>query len=204
MENKNIDDIKAIRTMMEQSSRFISLSGASGVLAGVIALIAAALAYYVINDTLFNSFGRNRNELISELTVKLLIIAIITLTLAFGGSILLSVKKSRKKGLKIWTKTTQRMLVHLLVPLIVGAIFCLVFYLHHVAYLIGAATLIFYGLALLNASKFTFQDIAYLGYLEIMLGIIALFFPGMALLLWALGFGVLHIIYGLVIQRKYE
>jgi hypothetical protein len=63
---------------------------------------------------------------------------------------------------------------------------------------------VFYGLALVNASKYTLTDIRYLGITEIILGILNIFFLRRGLYFWALGFGVLHIIYGLVMWWKYE
>lgn len=204
MENKNNDDLKAIRSMMEQSSRFISLSGWSGVFAGIVALAAAGAAYFVLHGAIDYELGQNRNILMANLAIKLLVIALVTVALAFSGGVFFTLHKSKRKGVPVWNLTTRRLLIHLFVPLAVGAIFCLIFYIHHVSYLMGAATLVFYGLALLNASKYTLPDIAYLGYIEIVLGIIALLLPGYTLVFWALGFGVLHIIYGVVIQRKYD
>jgi uncharacterized membrane protein HdeD (DUF308 family) len=64
--------------------------------------------------------------------------------------------------------------------------------------------LIFYGLALVSAGKFTFGEIHYLGMLEVLTGLLALVFPSIALFLWAFGFGVLHILYGLIMHKKYR
>ena len=65
-------------------------------------------------------------------------------------------------------------------------------------------SLIFYGLALVNASKYTLTDIRYLGYCEIVLGLVNMFYIGKGLYFWAAGFGVLHIIYGAIMWCKYE
>ena len=70
--------------------------------------------------------------------------------------------------------------------------------------LIAAATLVFYGLGLINASHFTLNDIKNLGFGQLILGLIAAFFPAYGLLCWALGFGVLHVIYGAMMYYKYE
>ena len=64
--------------------------------------------------------------------------------------------------------------------------------------------LIFYGLALINSSKYTFFEIRYLGIAEIVLGLIASVFVSSGLILWAAGFGLLHIIYGIIMYYKYE
>lgn len=200
MEEKNKEDLKAIRSMMEQASRFISLSGWSGISAGIYALVASGIAYSWMNE-FYSSDYRTLNGLLW----KFVLLGLITLVLAISTGVLFTVRKSRKNNLPIWNSSTKRLLLHLAVPLGVGALFCLALIVNHSSFLLlGPTTLIFYGLALLNASKFTFQDIAYLGYFEIALGLIGLFVPGYSLILWALGFGVLHIIYGIVIQRKYH
>ncbi|MGE5429024.1 MAG: hypothetical protein ACM3O8_14110, partial [Methylococcaceae bacterium] len=66
------------------------------------------------------------------------------------------------------------------------------------------AMLIFYGLALVNAGKFTLSEVHYLGITEIVLGLMAAVFINWGLLFWALGFGVMHIVYGMMMYYKYE
>jgi hypothetical protein len=65
-------------------------------------------------------------------------------------------------------------------------------------------TLIFYGLSLVNASKYSFDEIRTLGVLQTVLGLIAAWLPDYVLLLWATGFGILHIGYGLLIHTKHQ
>jgi hypothetical protein len=64
--------------------------------------------------------------------------------------------------------------------------------------------LIFYGLSLVNAGKFTFSEIHYLGLTEIVLGILAGIFINHGLLFWTLGFGLMHIVYGTVMYYRHE
>jgi predicted lysophospholipase L1 biosynthesis ABC-type transport system permease subunit len=47
--NQHLEDIAEIRAMMERSTRFLSLSGLSGVFAGTFGLIASGLAYFRIS-----------------------------------------------------------------------------------------------------------------------------------------------------------
>jgi hypothetical protein len=70
--------------------------------------------------------------------------------------------------------------------------------------LIPAASLIFYGLALINGSKYTLGEVRYLGFAQLITGFIALWFVGSGLYFWAFGFGILHIIYGVAMWWKYE
>lgn len=204
MNNKNAEDIKHIRSMMEQSSRFISLSGWSGIFAGIYALIAASTAYLLFSINDLEYLSQTNYTVTYELVTQLFLIGLTTFILAVSTGIILSVRKSKKNHLQIWNHVTKRLLIHLFVPLFSGGLFCIALFINGSIGLIAPAMLVFYGLALLNASKFTFPDIAYLGYCELALGLIGLFFIGKGLLLWAIGFGLLHIVYGIFIQRKYH
>lgn len=204
MNNKNAEDLAVIRSLMEQSSRFISLSGWSGIFAGTYAIIAAALAYLLFKENGPDYLMSSRQDFSATLMMQLIAIGCITLFLAVSTGIYLTVRKSRKNGLQIWSTTSKRLIINLFIPIVAGGIFCLALYVHFNMALIAPATLVFYGLGLINASKYTFNDIRYLGYCELVLGLIALFFVGYGLLFWTLGFGFLHIIYGILIQRKYQ
>jgi hypothetical protein len=203
MDNKKyLNDIKDIKDMMERSSRFISLSGLSGISAGLFALIAAYIAYktvYINQDLL--SY-KNVSLTKASLTV-LLLIAIVTLTLSIGSGILFTVIKAKKHNNKVWDLQTKRLLINLFVPLIAGGIFCLMILLKGFISLVAPLTLIFYGLALINASKYSFSEIRSLGLIEIILGLLATYFIGYGLIFWSIGFGILHIAYGIVMQIRY-
>lgn len=204
MTDKHQDDLDHIRSMMERSSRFISLSGVSGVIAGIIALIATGIAHYFIRRSGGDYFGDGTINFSPELINKLMITCLLALIISIFFGIFFTIKKSKKNKLKIWNALTRRLLISMFVPLIAGGIFCLALSYYGEVRLVAPSMLIFYGLALINGSKFTFSDIEYLGYCELVLGLIALFLVGYGLLFWALGFGVLHIIYGFVMQRKYH
>jgi len=130
--------------------------------------------------------------------------AAIVLILAISSGIFFTTRQARKKGLKMWDASSRRLLINMAIPLVAGGIFCLGLLYHDLFGLVAPATLVFYGLACLNASKYTLNDIRYLGILEITLGLIATFFLGFGLEFWAFGFGVLHIVYGLIMYYKYE
>ena len=123
---------------------------------------------------------------------------------AFASGIFFTVRKAKKKEQKIWDALTQRLLINLMIPLVAGGFFCLALLYHGYIGLIAPATLIFYGLALVNGSKYTLADVRVLGISEIVLGLIASFFLGYGLEFWMLGFGVLHILYGTIMYYKYE
>ncbi|MDR6923188.1 MULTISPECIES: hypothetical protein [Chryseobacterium] len=205
MDSKNYhEDLSHIRSMMERSSRFISLSGLSGVFAGLAALIGAGYVYFILQREGIDYFEGERNFFSPELVKELVITGFVILIVAVVNGSVFTANKSKKKGLKIWDATTKRLLVTFAVPLVTGGIFCLALIFHHLYVWIAPATLIFYGLALVSAERYTLTDVKYLGYLEIILGMLSLFFLGWGLVFWAFGFGVLHIVYGLIMHKKYK
>lgn len=213
MEEQNkkeyLDNLNEIKSLMEKSSRFLSLSGLSGVIAGLTALAGATLAYFYFDGKLFNPdfiFELLRGDYI-EVTngiTFLLTDAIVVLIVAFAGAIYFTNRKAKKDEVKAWDKSAKRTLINLAIPLVTGGLFSLVLAYHLQISLIAPATLIFYGLALINAGKYTVKDIRYLGITEIILGLAASFFTGYGLILWIIGFGILHIFYGIIMYVKYE
>lgn len=199
--------------MMERSSQFLSLSGLSGVFAGIVALLGV-LAVYLYQYEFF--FGRYydggvslREDLVTGTALRdfysfILMTGAIVLILALAFVAYFTRRNAVRKGLPQWNATARRMLINLMIPLVAGGIFCLVLLFHGLFYLVAPATLIFYGLALVNASKYTLRDIRFLGLLEIGLGLVASVWVGYGLIFWALGFGLLHIAYGLTMYYKYE
>lgn len=198
---EQLQHLSEIRSLMERSSRFISLSGLSGVGAGVAALIGAALAQWRIG--VFKTDYTATNQ---SLLVELVLIATGVLALALSVGAFFTLKEAKKQGQSIWDKSSQQLIINLLIPLVTGGLFCTILMYHKMYLLVAPATLIFYGLALVNASKYTLNDIRYLGILEILLGLINSFWitVGNSLVFWAVGFGVLHIVYGIFMHLKYN
>ncbi len=206
---KHLQDLAQIRSMMERSSRFLSLSGLSGVFAGIYALIGAMAAYKLLgvhirealsSPTLFvaNIGG------IEDFNIPFLLIPCSVLIAALISGYYFTWRNAQKNKQQIWTKTSWLMLANLFVPLAAGGLFCLILIFHGIYFLLASSTLIFYGLALINASKYTLDEIRYLGISEIIIGLLAAVFVGYGLLFWAIGFGVIHIVYGGVMYFKYE
>jgi hypothetical protein len=214
--NEQLEAITEMRDLMNRSSRFLSLSGISGVCAGLFALAGAAVAYLYYAGWLFRNFPFAEVELQSREGYMpaseghpgfyefFLLDAgsVLLLSLFFGW--FFSQRKAKKSGIPFWDHSAWRTLANLMLPLIAGGIFCLAMLYHGAVGLIAPATLIFYGLGLLNASKYTVNDIRYLGLCQVALGLIGTIFVGYGLLFWTIGFGVLHIIYGAVMYFKYE
>ncbi len=220
MEEKQIQaDLASIRSLMERSSKFISLSGLSGVLAGIYALIGAAVAYYLVymeylparynvDDTDFAPHRHRITEVVERgnypIFIDLLLVAFLVLAASLITGYVLTKRKAKRKGQAVWGQISRAMLFYMAVPLISGGIYVLI-HVYRLDYeVVASGTLIFYGLSLVSASNFTYTMVKYLGICEIVLGLIAACFPNHGLLFWAIGFGVLHIIYGSVMYLKYD
>jgi hypothetical protein len=210
MENKldYSDDIKTIKKIMEESSRFLSLSGLSGLFAGFVAILGGCIAHFGIlkSNTFFNNEPLINLSMqdINSVKIQLITDALVVLILALAGSFYFSYRNAHRKGQKIWTPVSKRLLLSLCIPLIAGAFFIMIFYIESQWHLIVPAMLIFYGLALISAGKFTYSEVFYLGLAELLTGFSAAIFQGSTIFFWILGFGFLHLAYGLIMYRKYK
>ena len=208
-QQEQLESIKAIRSMMERSSRFLSLSGISGVIVGLMAIVGVIIAYAFLGldidqpgyiNKMLNTDGTLNNTVFRFLLIELFLLLIIALATA----IFLSIRKATAKAIPIWDVTAKRLVINFAVTLLTGALFCVILLHHSYINLIIPSTILFYGLAIYNASKYTLHDIRSLGIIEILLGLAAAYYVDYALLFWGIGFGVLHIVYGLYIYFKYE
>jgi len=199
-----LSDISEVKHLIESRTKFISLTGLSGILSGIYALIGAYFAY----NTIYNS-----QEVIyydfykldfSAGSIKLMIIALTVLILALSTSWFLSARKAKKEDKTLWTKAGQRMILNGSIPLITGGIFIILLIIRSQIDLVAPSCLIFYGIALVLASNYTYQDVKWLGIIEIILGLINMLYPGHGLMFWSIGFGIMHIIYGTLMYFKYE
>ncbi|GEO03150.1 hypothetical protein AAE02nite_08140 [Adhaeribacter aerolatus] len=199
-----LETLHEIRNIMDRSSRFISLSGLSGVSAGLSALLGAAVVKWYFSQRNINYYHDLDRSLTRENIFFLLAVAAGVLILGFCMAIYFTVRNARKKNHRIWDSQSKRLLLNLAIPLATGGAFCAILIYHNLLYLVAPAMLVFYGLTLLNASKYTLSDIRYLGFFEIILGLLAGIFVGYGLTLWTVGFGMLHIVYGALVYFKYE
>lgn len=196
---------------MERSARFLSLSGWSGIWAGMTGLAGAYIAHIwlrALPDSYYNTFREAPASISTDeynaIVTKFIILALAVFIIALAGGYYFTWLKAKKQGVALWNAASRKMLFHIAVPIAVGGLFALHFLIHqHEAY-IAPICLAFYGLALINGSKYTLSDIHYLGLLEIALAGICLFMPGYGLTFWAVGFGALHILYGIIVWNKYD
>ena len=204
---QHLEAIQDIRKMMKKSTRFLSLSGLSGVFAGIFALIGAALAYgyikYIYEHNPYTGDGTVRfNE--TAVYLNFILIAVGVLFFSIVTAYFFSNRKAKRQGQTLFDHTALRALVNLCIPLCAGGIFCIALLYHGSIIYIAPTMLLFYGMALINASKYTYDDIRYFGMCEIILGLINAFYLGSGLLFWTIGFGILHIVYGMTMWIKYE
>jgi hypothetical protein len=200
MEEEDLmSEISSIRNIMERSTRFISLSGLSGVMAGIYALIGAYTGYKMLYEGPGYTTGDYR-----DLNIRLFLIALAVLVFSVGTGILLTVRKAHRNGQTVWNQSSQSMMLAGALPLLTGGAFAFIMLYHGYVGIIASVCLIFYGLAVISASRFTFGDVKWLGVCEVGLGLLAAAFPGYGLFFWAFGFGVLHILYGTIMHFKYD
>jgi hypothetical protein len=190
---QHLQNLAAIRQMMERSSKVLSLSGLAGVCVGFVALAGVLMAWWLQSKL-------SPDELVTVYAIDAVGVLILALVLAA----VFSARMARKKQLPVWTPTLRHLLLDLSVPLGAGGVFCLALVHARVYMLIPGTTLVFYGLALVSGAKYALNEIRYLGLMQLALGCAALFFRGQELLLWAVGFGVMHIVYGMWMYARYE
>ncbi len=204
-DNKHSDDLRLIRKIMEESSRFLSLSGLSGVIIGILALAGAFIAFLIIQK-----YNPGAGLIIQPESIRpgaaglLALDAALVLIAAICIAYFFALKNSRKNNTLFWGPVTRRLLFGLAIPLFFGALFIIVLLVNKNPEYLVSIMLCFYGMALINAAKFTYDEVRYLGISELFLGIAAGFFPEYGLILWMLGFGLLHILYGAFLHRKYN
>ncbi|WP_158963092.1 hypothetical protein [Myroides fluvii] len=197
MSTKAIEDLQQIKAIMERSTKFLSLSGWSGIWVGICGLLASGILYRwsvdfnYTEDSNYNAFN-------------LLALALITLVVALAGGLYFTIQKTKKQGATFFNKVTKRLLLRFSFPLVIGGILCIIFYTKFLLPLTLPSTILFYGLALYAIQEDTVKEIKTMALLEILLGLLAFYFVDYSLLFWALGFGVIHMLYGIILWNKYD
>jgi hypothetical protein len=206
-QEEQLDAIRDMRNLMERSSRFLSLSGLAGVAVGIIALMGVFAFFLKVDISPWQPvhpdvlFATAPEGVISNLDF-LLKDALLILACSLAVGIWMSANRARKNKHSLWDVPAKRLLINLMIPLLSGGILCLIFIDKGLSPYLASMTLVFYGLALVNASKYSLDEIRNLGLLEILCGLLAAWEPKYGILIWGIGFGVLHIGYGLLIHSK--
>lgn len=203
-QQESLEVLTEIRSIMHKSSRFLSLSGWSGIWAGITALVASGFAWNIYEEVSTEGVIGSGLALTSRSVVPFIMLAIVTFVIALSGALFFTWRKNRKQGQATFNGTARRLAVSMMIPMGAAACFILFFIENHDFGYIIPASLVFYGLTLINSSKYTCTDIRYLGLSEVIIGCLALFMPASGLYLWALGFGIMHIVYGTIMWFKYD
>jgi hypothetical protein len=196
----HLQTLAEIKALMEQSSRFVSLSGISGVFVGLIAIAGALAVYLHLGLTSFSP----TLSLTTPEKQFILIVAGLVLLLSLVTSFAFSRQRAKKNNHDVWSPAAKRLMINMMIPLVAGGIVLLYLLINDLYQLLIPIALLFYGVSLLNAGKFSLDEVRHLGILQIMTGLVALWFPEFGLFFWILGFGILHIIYGFLMYNKYE
>ncbi len=203
MEDKIQEELKHIRSMMEKSTRFLSLSGWAGIMAGIYALTGAYFAYRVITNSpivmYYHIDGKFSNGAFILLGIALAVFVLTLVTALYTSS-----RTARKANKKLWTPAAIKLIYNMAIPLVVGGILSIILILKGAIGLVAPVTLIFYGLSLILASNYTYSNVKILGIFEVIIGLIASYYQGYGLFFWSLGFGFFHIIYGIFMYLKYK
>src|SRR5690606_691655 len=197
-------ELHSIRRLMERSAKFISLSGLSGVLAGVYALAGAGAAYGLTYKTISLFPYEDNFPSDNTLVWQLAGIGLTVLVAAIVTAVLLSSRKARIQGQQVWNPASKALLRAIAYPLVAGGLLVFIAMAHGWFALVAPVCLIFYGLALVAGSRYTYRMVEWLGIMQLALGLVAAAVPGYGLLFWSLGFGVLHIVYGIIMHVKYD
>ncbi len=202
---EHLKNLNEIRSLMERSSSFISLSGLSGISAGIIGIITAIILDYKLGPFLEHNLDVYlSSERRAGLILFCVILFAVVLAVTFGAAIFFTTRRAKKKGLPVWDKPAKLMAVNLFIPLVIGGLFCILLTYHYFDFLVLPSMIVFYGLALINASKYTLNELKWLGITVAAIGLLSLLILSHILWFWGLAFGVMNIVYGAVMYFKYE
>ena len=197
-------DLASIRNMMERSVKFLSLSGLSGVFAGMYAIAGSVVVYGILYYP-FSPFGFRIHYIDEQAVVLyLILVAFAVLGLSLATGYLMSVRKAKKAGMPVWNTASKQLFIDLLIPLASGGLLMAILVMQGHYGIVAPACLVFYGLALIQGGRSTYEEIKYLGLTEIGLGLACALLPGYGLIFWAVGFGAMHILYGTVMYFRYD
>ena len=213
MENKEaLNTLHEIKELMEKSSRFQSISGWSILIVGLLASVVSAGAWLLLLPheftypaTIVAPLSRGDMGMLINSPYRTLIassVALALLVVSFAVVCFGSYRLMKRQGDFQFGRTIRRPLFHFAVPMVVGGLLCLAMLMQGHYGLTSTFMLVFYGLALLNASHYTSRSIALLGYCELVLGVVDCFVVSHAILFWFLGFGLLHIVFGIYFILK--
>ncbi len=186
LQSHAMDNLRFIRETMERAGSFTAVPGWGGVAMGVSALCAAAI-------------GSFQPTLARWLAVWLLEAAV---ALALAG--LAIRRKARAAKGPLISAPARRFVLSFAPPLLVGGLLTAVLYRAGFPAAIPGAWLLLYGTGVVTGGAFSVRVVPVMGLCFMSLGAVALFSPfAWSTAFLAAGFGGLHIVFGIVIARRY-
>lgn len=184
--DRAIDNVKFIREMMERSASFTAVPGYGGILMGVTAVAAA----YIANTQVYL-----RDSLMTWL---------IEAFLAFAIGFLAMWQKSKIAGQSLFSTPARKFAYGFIPPLVVGVVIVLGLGRYEYYYVMAPVCMLCYGAAVACGGAFSSRVVPVMGWCFIALGIVAFILPSSyAQIMMGASFGLLHIIFGAIIARKY-
>lgn len=181
-----MDDLSFIRRTMEHATAFTAVPGWGGVAMGATALVAAALA--------------DRSATPSEWLAPWLVASVVALLI--GGWAM--AMKARRAGTTVFSYSGRRFVLSFLPPLAVGALLTAALAQAGQHQALPGTWLLLYGTGVVTGGAFSIRVVPIMGICFALLGVVALFGqPSWGNALMATGFGGLHIVFGLLIARRY-
>jgi hypothetical protein len=180
------DNLKFIRETMERSTHFTAVPGYGGMLMGATAIVAAYIALQQV--TL-------RDRLIVWLTEA---------CLAFAIGVLAMWQKSKIAKTSLFSAPARKFAFGFAPSLIAGVVITLGLWRFEHYEMMAPAWMLLYGAAVVTGGAFSVRIVPLMGWMFIALGAIAIALPpGYGNYLMGLSFGLLHIIFGAIIAKRY-
>lgn len=208
---EQLNNLQDIKNLMESSSRFTSLSGLSGVSAGIVAIIGSLVVSNSLGIGIFEKAQGIMDYTTSSTpsgdgkTLQFLIItALAVFTFAAISALFFAGRKARSNDAKLMGSSGRKFIFNHSLFLLTGALFSVILINYGIYFLVVPVLLMFFGMGLISASKFSFNVIRNLGIAEIALGLTLAMMPVYALLFFVIGFGVMNIIFGLIVHFNYD
>lgn len=194
-QNELYSTLNEIKTMMNRSSRFLNVSPAAPIVVGIYAVVAAWTANRIYNGgwdiaPMLSVDTPYRMRMLSLAAIGLVALSVVT-------AALLCRYEARRRGERLTIDAAARRLIfNFALPLVVGGVLCFALLANGYYGISSSIMLVFYGMALTSASNHTFSSVRYLGYAELLLGLIDAFCQGYGLMFWTIGFGAMNIVFG--------
>ncbi len=186
LHERAMDNLKYIRETMERATAFTGISGWGQVAIGVTALATAFIA--------------SRQSSFKDWMTVWLVEQLVALLIA-GWSI---DRKARASRMPLLSGPGRKVAFSLTPPLFAGALLTIVLYRAGLTDAIPGLWLLLYGTGVVTGGMFSVSVVPLMGLCFMALGAAACLAPaGLANWFMAGGFGGLHVIFGIIIARKY-